>query len=660
MKYVTFTECLEVTLATSCGTDDVQRSKNASETISIRKKSDRNDGGSVSSQQEENLREEKEEWDSGRMIEPTIQPTAGETTSRQENHLWTTNYLDQVRTQERNELWRTKEQQDVLAIKQEIELTKTRNQEGLLETTEKEEDFIGRSEQREPIKVTHRTQSKSTKGQNDLNKTKNQTELRETDKQREIMTNQGQSQRHTDYRECAGAQRECTRNAIGQGYQGLIGPNWLTRRNAQGEQGKTKCCSPMVDAITNETTKHPLGTIGPFERKPHSTLNRWVDSCEMGWNSRSCQMSHPSLCSISHPCRFSHPLPNNFPFSPLPSSCPILLHSTVSPKPLLLTSISSHVATFPIQSIHLERSTILTVKSKETVFPPVYPHHSTDSICQYDELLRQPRSTQPNCFRRHSTPEHPLPPGTKEGGSDPSPYLETPKKNFSSYDVQSPWKFNSSKVLRTSCPTGQFSNWLVDCLCDLDGLATPLKKPVSRDFKKDERAQSSPTLQRSQHQHHQQQKPEQQQQQKSERKRPQPPQSGFHQKTEKRFTCKHCDKLYTSLGALKMHIRTHTLPCKCVLCGKAFSRPWLLQGHVRTHTGEKPFHCPQCGRAFADRSNLRAHLQTHARFKKYCCTSCPKTFSRLSLLLKHQDNCSCCRDYRNFSHNNSNNNQINY
>nr|ALJ76831.1 zinc-finger transcription factor [Gekko japonicus] len=109
----------------------------------------------------------------------------------------------------------------------------------------------------------------------------------------------------------------------------------------------------------------------------------------------------------------------------------------------------------------------------------------------------------------------------------------------------------------------------------------------------------------------------------------------------KYFNCKYCEKEYASLGALKMHIRTHTLPCVCRICSKAFSRPWLLQGHIRTHTGEKPYACSHCSRAFADRSNLRAHLQTHSDIKKYQCHTCSKTFSRMSLLLRHEE-AGCC------------------
>ncbi|KAH0619687.1 hypothetical protein JD844_000598 [Phrynosoma platyrhinos] len=93
-------------------------------------------------------------------------------------------------------------------------------------------------------------------------------------------------------------------------------------------------------------------------------------------------------------------------------------------------------------------------------------------------------------------------------------------------------------------------------------------------------------------------------------------------------------------GALKMHIRTHTLPCICKICGKAFSRPWLLQGHIRTHT-DSLLQSLIDNRAFADRSNLRAHLQTHSEIKKYQCHSCLKTFSRMSLLLRHEE-AACC------------------
>ncbi|CAI2723004.1 unnamed protein product [Schistosoma spindalis] len=124
------------------------------------------------------------------------------------------------------------------------------------------------------------------------------------------------------------------------------------------------------------------------------------------------------------------------------------------------------------------------------------------------------------------------------------------------------------------------------------------------------------------------------------------------------YACKLCSKVYSQASALKMHVRTHTLPCRCTHCGKSFSRKWLLKGHERTHTGERPYSCNVCSRSFADRSNLRAHMQTHQREKRYSCPHCPRSFSRMGLLNKHMIQCTQNTESNNSINNRKNNNTM--
>ncbi|KPP73308.1 zinc finger protein 436-like [Scleropages formosus] len=95
------------------------------------------------------------------------------------------------------------------------------------------------------------------------------------------------------------------------------------------------------------------------------------------------------------------------------------------------------------------------------------------------------------------------------------------------------------------------------------------------------------------------------------------------------FHCTLCDKTFTRLGSLNMHLRTHSgekSHC-CSYCGKRFGRADLLKAHKRIHTGEKPYSCNLCTKSYGHRGQLRIHKRVHTGERPYCCPHCFKRFS---------------------------------
>jgi len=66
---------------------------------------------------------------------------------------------------------------------------------------------------------------------------------------------------------------------------------------------------------------------------------------------------------------------------------------------------------------------------------------------------------------------------------------------------------------------------------------------------------------------------------------------------DRTHVCDTCGRGYTTLGALRMHMRIHTGDVlSCSFCDKTYVNRALLEQHLRTHTREKAFECRQCGK----------------------------------------------------------------
>lgn len=112
----------------------------------------------------------------------------------------------------------------------------------------------------------------------------------------------------------------------------------------------------------------------------------------------------------------------------------------------------------------------------------------------------------------------------------------------------------------------------------------------------------------------------------------------IHSERKRPYGCPTCPKTFYSNQNLAQHERTHTgvKEHQCDVCDKAFGTAHNLDVHKIVHTGYKPFICRTCGKAFARRAEIKDHERTHTGERPYACDECGASFAQRSNLTSHR------------------------
>ncbi|KAF2895092.1 hypothetical protein ILUMI_11080 [Ignelater luminosus] len=107
---------------------------------------------------------------------------------------------------------------------------------------------------------------------------------------------------------------------------------------------------------------------------------------------------------------------------------------------------------------------------------------------------------------------------------------------------------------------------------------------------------------------------------------------------ETKYTCKVCDKEFSTSSSLQQHSKLHDVNKKyvCEICGQRFIRKNYLSDHMEGHSTEKNHICKFCGKAFRRRTVLRAHKRVHTHPNHYVCEQCGRAFTNSSTLKTHR------------------------